>query len=291
MSKNVKTLSKYVVVIILTIGLAGCGSGGESGSTSLDLQGSTTVTPIVVEASKQWEKQRDITVRVDSSGGSSGGINAVAQNRVDLGMSSRPISDHDREKYPDVNFETVRTGFDAIAVAVNSTVYEAGVKSLTIEQVQKIFDGDIKNWKELGGPDQSVVVYDKEPGRGTREVFDKTIFGGHHDRPSYGWRSEVGGNDESRMRIANNEGAIGQLSVAWVEEDKNVRAIGLNVDGSVYRPVVSSIKSGDYPLARPLFIVKADQTPTLGTDFIDYLLSEEGQQFVKGNGFLPVREN
>lgn len=131
------------------------------------------------------------------------------------------------------------------------------------------------NWKQLGGPDLDVFVYDKEPGRGTREVLDKFLYDENAKAPPPPDSSRyaiVGGNEETRSKLLSTAGSVGPLSSAFVTGVKQLAL--LQIDGVA--PTAETIEDGSYPLARPLFLITDGPPKGSAKRFIDYVLSTPG---------------
>lgn len=260
---------------------------GASAAPRLKIQGSTTVNPVVVEASEAFKKQ-GWTVFVDTQGGSSGGIAALGEGLVDIGMVSRPVNDGDRKKFPKVDFKTHTIGYDGVALAVSRPVYDGGAKAVDKAQIAGIYEGRIKNWKEVGGPDKPIVFFNKEPGRGTWEVFVDYVYGKADKAPAV-THPEVGGNEETRSKVASHPSAITQLSASWVEGNDKVRALAIRVDGKDVPPTLDNIRSGAYPMRRSLSLVTNGEPKGPVKEFLAYLTSDEGQKLLKKHGYLPLK--
>lgn len=256
---------------------------------TIRVNGSTTVNPVVAEAAEILRKEKGLTIQVDTQGGSSGGITALGEGRVELAMSSRPLNDEDHKKYPNIDFTPHRIGEDAVAMIVSKDVWEGGIKSLTREQIQGIYERKTTNWKQLGGIDRRIAFFNKEPGRGTWEVFAKWLYGDAAKAPPVA-HPEVGANEEARNKVAGSRGALSQLSASWVD-GKTIFALGVKLeDGTSVRPDAKNIIDGSYPLSRPLYLFTNGQ-PTGDTKLlIDFLLSEEGQKLVTKHGYLTLAE-
>jgi hypothetical protein len=124
----------------------------------LKITGSTTVNLPVADAVEILrERDRNLTIFVDTQGGSSGGVAAIGEGLAQLGMASRPITDKGREKFPQAYLVSTTIGSDALALVVSKDVWEGGVNSLDRDQARGIYEGRFTNWKQLGGPDQEVV--------------------------------------------------------------------------------------------------------------------------------------
>ena len=261
----------------------------EAAEIKLKLQGSTTVNPVAAEAAEILHREKGWNIFVDTQGGSSGGISALGDGLIDIGMISKPVSDEDRQKYPKVNFRVHAIGIDGVALIVSKPVWDGGVHVLTKRQVQGIYESKIKNWKEVSGPDAPIVFYNKEPGRGTWEVFADWAYNGHKNAPLVS-HPEVGANEEARNKVASHPSAISQLSFAWAEGSEGIKALGIRLDnGSVMYPNAEEIRKGTYPLVRTLYLVTNGDPKGPAKEFIDFVMSERGQVLVKKNGYLPIR--
>jgi phosphate transport system substrate-binding protein len=266
---------------------AGCGGGAgdTEAAPALRVTGSTTVNPVVSRAAEILRHERGLEIVVDTQGGSSGGIAALAEGRADVAMSSRPIDDRDRERYPQADFRPVRIGTDAVAIVVARDVWEGGVRSLSRSAMQAIYEERVLEWSELGGPPEPIVLFDKEPGRGTWEVFADWLYGDADEAPLVA-HLEVGSNEEGRTKVASTPGGVTQLSAAWAD-GKTVFALGLERgDGSVVEPTPAAIASGTYPISRPLLVATDGEPTGAARELIDFLLGPRGQELLRESGYL-----
>jgi len=281
-------LLRVAALVVLAGLVPGCAGGGEDGSSVVRVSGSTTVNPVVADAAEALRSE-GLSVTVDTQGGSAGGISQLAAGEIDIAMSSKPVGDDDRAAHPDLDFTSTRIGADAVGIIVTREVFDGGVTSLTREQVAAVFEGRVANWREVGGPDLPVFVYDKEPGRGTREVLDAYLYGPDGEAPpsqSTDRLSVVGGNEETRTKLQSTPGSVAPLSTAFVEGLGDLTAVAL--DG--IEPTSAAIASGEYPMARPLFLVTDGPPEGDAARFVDYVLSDAGQQLVTKHGYLTVAE-
>lgn len=260
-----------------------------AGAAALRVNGSTTVNPVVTEAAEVLRARKGPQIQVDTQGGSTGGISALADGRVEVAMISRPVENDDRTKYPKISFHPVAIGVDAVAIIVSRDVWEGGVKALSRTQMQQIYEGKVTNWKQVGGPDQRIVFFNKEPGRGTWEVFAKWLYGDPKKAPSVSF-PEVGANEEARTKVSTTRGAMSQLSSSWAD-GKQVFALGIRDDkGAVVTAATANIASGAYPLTRKLSVVTNGEPKGEAKVLIDFLLSPAGQQLVRKHGYLALAD-
>lgn len=257
-------------------------------AATLRVNGSTTVNPVATEAAEILRAEKKMAITVDTQGGSSGGISGIADHSIEVGMSSKAITDEDRKKFPKVNFVSTSVGQDAVALVVSKDVWDGGVKALSRRQAKDIYEGKITNWKQVGGPDRRIVFFNKEPGRGTWEVFAHWLYGNTKNAPAVRHR-EVGGNEEGRTKVATTKGAITQLSFAWAEGDARIHALGAKLDdGRVIVPSAATIADHSYPMARPLLFITDGPPRGEAKLLIDFVLSSRGQSLVRKHGYLPL---
>lgn len=254
---------------------------------TLKINGSTTVNLPVAEAAENLRAERKMDIQVDTQGGSSGGISMLGEGLVQVGMASKHVSDDDRAKFPKVNFNEIHIGEDAVALIVSKDVWDGGVRALTRQQAKDIYEGRIANWKDVGGKTQKIVFFNKEPGRGTWEVFAHWAYGDPKKAPQVSL-PEVGGNEETRNKVGSTRGAISQLSSAWAD-GKKVFALGIKGDdGNVVLPTNENIASHSYPMSRPLFILTNGEATAEAKVLVDYMLSPAGQALVRKHGYLSL---
>lgn len=272
--------------LLLTVGCV-LAAGFALAAKPLRVNGSTTVNPVVAEAAEILRAERGMTIHVDTQGGSSGGIAALGDGRAEVAMISRPLEDEDRTRYPKIRFQATRIGSDAVALVVSRDVWEGGVRALSRAQVQSIYEGRSKNWRELGGPDRRIVFFNKEPGRGTWEVFAHWAYGDPKKAPLVNL-PEVGANEEGLNKVASTPGGMSQLSSSWAD-GKRVFALGIKLeDGKVVNPTLAAVRDGTYPLSRPLQVVTDGPPREESEALIDFLLSPRGQALVEKHGYLTL---
>ena len=255
----------------------------------LKINGSTTVNLPTAEAAEILRAEKGMQIQVDTQGGSSGGISGLGDGMVQIGMSSKPVAAEDRAKYPKVQFNEIHVGEDAVAMIVSADVWQGGVKALTRQQIADIYESKITNWKDVGGADQRIAFFNKEPGRGTWEVFAKWVYGDPKKAPQVSF-PEVGGNEETRNKVGSTRGALSQLSSSWADA-KKVYALGIKGDqGVIVEATPVNIAQHKYPMSRPLFLLTNGEPQGDAKTFVDFLLSARGQEIVKKHGYLALAD-
>ncbi len=259
-------------------------------ASPLRVQGSTTVNPVVVEAAEILKAENELVIHVDTLGGSSGGLTALGEGRVQVAMSSKPVTAADRARHPNADFRPHRVGEDAVALIVSRDVWEGGVRAMTAEHVRAIYERRLVNWRDAGGPDRRIVFFNKEPGRGTWEVFVHWLYGSTAKAPEVA-HPEVGANEEARSKVAGTRGALSQLSFSWVD-GRTIFALGIVPagGGEPVFPSAGTIRDGTYPLSRPLYVVTDGEPAGAAKTLVDYLLSPPGQALVRKHGYLALED-
>ncbi len=245
-------------------------------SGKLAIAGSTTVLPINQECARLL-MDKNPGLRISVSGGGSGhGVKSVGAGEIDIGAASRDVKSKEMETYPDL--KPVGIGKDSVAIVVHPS---NGVSELTMEQASKIFSGEIKNWKELGGANEAIRVITREEGSGTREVFEKYVMK-PSEKEIAGEASVKPSNGEVRATVSGDEKSIGYVSLGYI--DPSVKA--LRMDG--VEATVENVLADKYPIVRTLYLITKGEPSQLEEAFIDFALSEEGQNVVEDMGYIKL---
>jgi len=273
-----KKLSKKRLFVILALGLvllfavAGCGGTQEPQGTdtqgelsgSIQIVGSTSVQPLSEElATAFMAKYPDVTVNV-AGGGSGAGIKAAQEGSADIGSSSRELKEEEKGTV----VETV-IAYDGIAVIVHSS---NSVSEITMDDIKKVFTGEITNWSELGGSDAPITIYTREEGSGTRGAFTEIALGEDNDITSNAIIQNS--NGALRTAVAGDPNGIGYLSFGYLNEEVK----GLKVDG--VEPLAENVKNGSYSISRPFLYLTKEEPTGLVKAYIDFVLGPEGQEIV-----------
>lgn len=252
------------------------GCAGKEGA-DLVIAGSTTVQPIVTRASEVYSKEHPgISIGVEG-GGSGTGIRMVGEGSVAVGASSRDLSSDEKSAHPDLVVNTI--AIDCIAIVVNPSNNLSNA-SLTLGEIRDIFSGKITNYKDVGGPDRRIVLVEREDGSGTRSMFESMVMN-NTDVSDAALQKPASG--AIRFTVSGNDNAIGYLGVGYL--DGSVKPVA--VDGVM--PSEESVRSKRYPLSRDLYLITKGSPSGRAGEFIDYLLSDAGQNIVKEEGFIKLK--
>jgi phosphate transport system substrate-binding protein len=247
---------------------------------TITIDGSTTVGPIAKAFAEYFMAARpDVNITVSESG-SGNGAKSLVNGVCDIADMSRPMKDSEFKAAAEKGIQPVAhvVALDGLPILVHP---KNPVNELTIEQIRKIYTGEITNWKEVGGPDMGIVVITRDTNSGTYETFEGLVMSKQKitERAEY-----VGSNGAIRQRVQSTPAAIGYAGLGFV--DKTVKALKVN---GIY-PSAATVRTGEYPIARPLFMY-TNGYPKLGSaiyQFVTLYLTEDGQEMIEQIGFIPV---
>jgi phosphate transport system substrate-binding protein len=266
-------------VLVIALLAAGCTQQPGAGrNTTLKVTGSTTVLPVAQAAADAYGKDHasaDIQV---TGGGSSVGVQAIGEGTADIGMSSRDLKAEETTKYPGLVVTTIAN--DGIAVIVHPTNTVSG---LTVAQVKEIYAGNTTNWKDVGGPDQVIVVVGRDSASGTRQFFFETVMKKQNFTRT---QLEKNSNGAVKQTITQTPGAIGYVGLGYVDSES--KAVPIIVNGEPVMPSIANVLNKKYPISRPLLMITRGAPAGLAKDYLDYILSPAGQKIIADEGFVPI---
>ncbi len=267
----IKKLFVLTTALAFAIASAGC-RGGRSGA-DLTVAGSTSIQPFADKWAEVFmEKRPGMGVNVQG-GGSSAGIQACKSGACQIGMSSRELKPDEKDLHEIV------VAHDGLAVIVHPS---NPVRAATLFQVKEIFSGEVRSWRQLGGPGRTITVVTREEGSGTRGAFQELVMG--RTRIFKGAITQDS-NGTVREIVAHDPNAIGFISLGLVNE----QVAALALDGA--EATEENIENGRYALVRPFLFVSRGEPTGQAREFVDLVLSEEGQEMIRKEGLIPVRRS
>ncbi len=250
------------------------------GQTKIVVDGSTTVGPLAKAFAEHFKTENPgVTITVAESG-SGNGAKSLINGTCDVADMSRFMKDTEFKAAVEAGVFPVAhiIAMDGIGIIVHPS---NPVRNLTVEQVRDIYLGKITNWKEVGGPDKSIVVISRDTNSGTYECFEELVMNKQKIAPTVEY---VGSNGAIRQRVQSTPTAIGYVGLGFV--DRTVKALSIND----IQPSRATVVSGVYPIARPLYMF-TNGYPKLGSPlhaFVTLYLTPKGQEIVESIGFIPV---
>ena len=269
------------MLLLAGVFLAGCGNASSTGNSSTNSNQvkivavcSTALQPLVESAQEQFvAKNANYQITVQG-GGSGTGLSQVASGSVQIGNSDVFAEEKDgvdASKLVDHQVAVV-----GMAPVVNKAI---GVKNVTKDQLIAIFTGKVKNWQELGGKDQEIVVVNRASGSGTRATFEKWGLDGAKTIQA----QEQDSSGTVKKIVSSTPGAISYLALSYIDDSLEA----LSLDGVA--PTAENIETNDWPIwSYEHMYTKGKPTKEI-KKFLDYMVSDEVQEgLVKDLGYLPV---
>lgn len=283
-------LSRAVRVLLLSIalgtqGLAGCINRASQHAGSVVIKGSETMQPLVTQCAEAFMSTHPHADVVVQGGGSGTGIAALLQGTVDIGMASRGLSDKERDfaSRNGASLQEHPIAMDGIALVVHR---DNPLAQLSLEQLRKIFTGQIRTWPEVGGARGEMVVLARMTSSGTSALFRQRVLA---DEPYADSVQQMPTNAAIVAEVTNQPLAIGYSGLEAVHtarEQVRVVALQETPPASPVLPMLETIRSGAYPLARTLHFYTAGIPSGLTQEFIHFCRSSQGQQLVRKAGFV-----
>jgi phosphate transport system substrate-binding protein len=245
------------------------------------VSGSTTVLPLAEGGAEAFNGEQSDYETLVTGGGTGVGMKNIAEGNSEIAMASREVTAEEISQFGD-KFKEILVGYDGIVIAVSKEIYDAGVTALSKDQVKAIYTGETNNWKDVGGPDEEMMVVAREQGSGTRDTFNEDIMD-DKKAETPGVNTVAGSNAEIRTALTGSDKAIGYLGFSYAEDG----AVGMiTLDG--VKPTAETIKDESYELARKLYFYTFGDATKGAQAFIDYMMGEDGQKVAEEYGFVPL---
>lgn len=274
---KLKYLSLLMISLFVAVFLSGCFGGGVE-KASIVIKGSTTVLPIAQACAEAFmDKNPNIEIMV-SGGGSGVGAASIVDGTSDIGIMSRAMKDKEVKTALDngVDIKENVVAKDGLAVIVHPS---NTVEDLTIEQIKEIYTTNSSDWKKFGSNSGKIMVISRDSASGTFEAFNELALSKVKVRPDSLLQAS---NRAVASVVASTPGAIGYAGLGYLNETvKAIKVNGIAVNEA-------NVINGTYPLARPLFMYTKQDASDATKKFINFVLSKEGQEIVKQNGFVAL---
>lgn len=276
-----KIIGMVIIGTMLTAALTGCGNESantnsnslQTSSATVSTDGSTSMEKVIGYLSEAYMADNTNTKITYNPTGSGAGIQAVSEGRCDIGLSSRDLKAEEAQ-----NLNATVMAIDGIAMIANP---QNSVSDLTIEQIAKIYTGEVTNWNEVGGNDAPIVLIGREAASGTRDGFESITK--TKDKCQY--TQELTSTGDVVQTVSSNPNAIGYASLASVKDTVKL----LSVEGVT--PTNETIQNGTYKIQRDFVFVtpKNKQLSEATQAFMDYALSAEADEMITKAGAVPVK--
>lgn len=273
---------KKITALVFLVALA---FGFRGPNEVITVKGSDTMVILAQRwAENYMGKHSDVTIQV-TGGGSGIGISALINGTTDICNSSRPMKNSEREKlkqrFNSLGVE-IKVAKDGLSVYANDS---NPVHELSLEQIKAIYTGKVTNWKQVGGPDKKIVVYGRENSSGTYVYFRDFVLQGEDFTATM---QSLPGTAAVVNAVSKDKFGIGFGGAAYA---KGIRIMKVKKDNNSpsFEPNAETIKAGTYPITRFLYLYTRSRPTGVMKEYIDWILSSEGQQMVTKVGYFPVK--
>lgn len=271
---------RYIFVFVVLISFTNCSSLNSDESKIIRIKGSDTMLLLNQRLAAEFMKEhKGLSVYVDG-GGTGTGVEALIRNNVEICAASRPLEPVEIQKFGE-EFSTVGMSFliarDALSIYINS---KNNVKNLTIDQIAKIFQCEINNWRVFGGNDAQILPISRSSASGTYLYFIKHVLKGEDLCNSI---PIVNTTREITKYVNNNIAAIGYGGIGYTDSSMQCRVNGVE-------PTRENVLNNTYPISRYLRFYTSRKPKGNVKLFIDWVTSQNGQKIVESMGYIPLWE-
>ena len=259
----------------------------------IQIKGSDTMVNLAQAWAERFMEIKPEIIIAVTGGGSGTGIAALINGTCDLATSSRSMKleeiEQAKAKGRDVKESVV--GLDALTVAIHPS---NPIQQLTIDQLSDIFSGKVTNWKDVGGQDRLIAALSRERNSGTHVFFLEHVVRRGNDKGPEEFDPRILMLPSSQViaeEVAQNPDAIGYFGLGYLTDQHKAIAIAKTSEGPFVKPSVETASDGSYLIARSLLVYTPGEPQAGIKDFVDFILSEEGQTIVREMDFVPLKKS
>lgn len=254
----------------------------------LQVKGSDTLINLVQRIAEEYMKVNPDKMVSVTGGGSGTGIAALINKKCDLANASRLMKGKEIELASSRGASPVRVvvALDSLSIIVNPN---NPVEVLTVDQVGKIYKGEIKNWKEVGGEDMPIALYGRQSNSGTYDFMIEDVMKGDYS-PSM---KQMNGNAQIVEGIKSDPSSVGYVGVGYAKNAQGIKVLKIasKAGAKAYDPLdIENVKNGNYPITRPLNQYVEGSLKGAAKDFVAFELSPAGQKIVEEEGFFEISQ-
>ena len=280
------------LALVWTSGCSTTSQATRGSATTIQNKGSDTVVNLALAWAERYQDiQPDVTIAV-TGGGSGTGIASLINGTVSIANASRSIKEEEIENARANGIEPIEfvVARDAIAVIVHPS---NPVDHLSLQQISDIYSGKTTNWQELGGEDRPIVSLSRETNSGTHVYFLETVvrLGQKDNHTLFSPDTLLLPSSEGiGAEVRHNPNAIGYDGLGYVTDDMKTVAVGLTPEGPFWLPSIETVNTGEYPVARDLYMYTAGEPTGIVSEYLDWIRQPEAQAIVRELGFVPIQE-
>jgi len=258
----------------------------QAGQGMLQIKGSDTLINLVQRLAEVYMEENPGRYIAVTGGGSGTGVAALMNNKCDIANASRLMKSKEvaQSAQRGIDAKRVVIAMDGLSVITHP---DNPIQQLTVDEIGKIFRGEVANWQEVGGRDMPVTMYGRQSNSGTFVFFREAVLKGDYSQKM----NRMNGNAQIVEAIKQDVSGIGYVGVGYVKDAKGltILKVAANANGTYASPLNGAdVKSGNYPISRPLNQYINGSPKGATRDFLEFELSPQGQRIVEEEGFFPI---
>lgn len=283
---KMKTLKNYWMPLV-GVSLVSLSAGAALKSAAITIKGSDTMLILNQRWAEAYgSKNPNVPINV-TGGGSSIGINAFVNGVADIAAASRPMkkSEVDKARSRGSVANEIPVALDGLAICVNA---KNSVKSLSMDQLRKIYIGQVTNWSQVGGSNMPIVVFSRDSNSGTYGFFQANVLKNQNWGKGVRFMSST---SEEVREVTNTPGGIAYGGVAYFANNTALKIVPVSPKDGVppVAPTEENVRTKKYPIWRYLYFYTNGRPKGEMKTFVDWCLSSEGQQVVEEVGYYSLK--
>lgn len=280
-------VKKYITFML--IGAVLLSGASIAHAKMVQIKGSDTLINLVQRLAEEYMEKNPGAVIAITGGGSGTGIAALINKKTDIADASRLMKPEEVVKCNDAGVDPKRVviAMDGLSVITNKS---NPADKLTMDEIGKIFRGEITNWKDVGGENMPITLYGRQSNSGTFVFFMDAVLKGDYSQRM----NRMNGNSQIVEAVKQDKSGIGYVGVAYVKDAVGITVVKIaSRAGAEYASPLNGhdVETGKYPIVRPLNQYVNGVPQGAVRSFIAFELSEEGQRIVKEAGFFPIPDD
>ena len=289
MNRNT-TLALIVVVLIAAIGGYWWMTSSSPETIQIQQKGSDTLLVLVQNWAEAYMEENKNVEIVVSGGGSGTGISALINKQIDIADASREIKQQELDTASETGVDPVewKVALDGISIIVNK---DNSINELSYDQLRRIYNGSVTDWSEVGGENGVIVAYGRQSTSGTYVYFNEEVL----DEDDYrNDKQQLAGNAEIVEAVIQDSSGIGYVGVAYAEARKdelNIVSVRKTESRQAYKPTTEYIANGNYPISRYLYVYTDGVPEGEIADYLEFILSSEGQDLANDVGYIALPQS
>jgi phosphate transport system substrate-binding protein len=252
------------------------------------VSGSATLARALQSAAPAIKEQVGAEMRFETQAGSSGALQAVGHGAADMALVTREIKQEDRAEFPSRRLFDLVIGVQVLVPIVSRETWDAGVKSIKKDDFVAIYEGDLRNWKSLGGEDRAVKFYNPEAGQGVWELFVSWLYGDVRKAPLGIKWERIANSQAARDAVEFNQGSISVAPPRWADGKRVIALPVRESDGTEITPTLENFYSRKWPMTRPLLLVTAGKPTGPVRKIMEVMVQKVGRDALTKVDFIPL---